>query len=289
MSEDPRLFIAPNYPEPPKGMWYEVPTTPPTDERPKPIFPWEEHQTKATRVFPDDKPLSPPQGMLSPSLTTDDETQAETSTPPTPTVQVIPAEPFSAFTRTNAWDEIPEIERYIFNNLRKRRGQVHVLSNSALNAGAEDASSLELQDDDPLPQKRRPSIRLTDFPTEIERPSLSVTPAPVRRNSNFWGEERDADGNLPAAEGVPKQEDWDPVAKLEELQRRQSEVLSRPDPMSPPRDIPLRKFPGAVTPTLSEEDQAPIRPGTQSTELDFGARKVESSGEDEGVFSATES
>lgn len=289
MSEDPSLFKAPKFPEPPKGMWYEISTMPPANKRPKPLFPWEEHQAKATRVFPDDKPPSPQQGILSPSLTTDDDTQAGNSTPPTPTIQVIPAEPFSTFTRTNAWDEIPEIERYIFRNLQKRRGQVHVLSNSSLNAGAEDASSLALQDDDPLPQRRRPSIRLTDFPTEIERPSLPVTPAPVRRNSNFWGEERDAEGNLPAAEGVPKQEEWDPVAKLEELQRRQAEVLSRPDPMSPPRNIPLRKFPGAVTPTLSEEDQAPIRPGAQSTELDFGVRRVESSGEDEGVFSATES
>lgn len=226
--------------------------------------------------------------MRSPSLTTDDETQAETSTPPTPTVQVIPAEPFSTYTRTNAWDEIPEIERYIFNQLHQRRGKVHVLSNSASSPSAEDASSLDLQDEDSLPQRRRPSMRLTDFPTEIERPSLPVTPAPVRRPGNFWGEERDAQGNLPAAEGVPKQEDWDPVVKLEELQRRQSDVLARPDAMSPSRNIPLRRFPGSVTPTLSEEDQPPLQPSTEAAELDFGARKVERSGEDEGVFSPTE-
>ena len=67
-------------------------------------------------------------------------------------------------------------------------------------------------------------MRLTDFPTEFERPSLPVTPAPIRRPS-FWGEERDTLGNLPAAEGVPRQEDWDPMRKLEELQRRQSAVL----------------------------------------------------------------
>ncbi|SLM39851.1 Nucleotide-diphospho-sugar transferases [Lasallia pustulata] len=288
MSEDHTLFQAPKYPEPPKDMWYEVPKTSPTYERPKPIFPWEENQAKANRVFPDDEPLSPPQRMLSPSWTTDDDTQAETSSPPTPTSLVVPAEPFSAFTRTNAWDEIPEIERYIFNNLQRRHSKIHVLSNSALNPGAKDAS-LDLQDADSVPQRRRPSMRLTDFPTEIERPSLPVTPAPVRRSSNFWGEERDAEGNLPAAEGVPKQEDWDPVAKLEELQRRQSDVLSRPEPMSPARNIPLRKLPGVVTPTLSDEDQTPLRPSTEFAELDFGARIVEKSGEDEGVFSPTES
>lgn len=69
-------------------------------------------------------------------------------------------------------------------------------------------------------------MKLTDFPTEIERPSLPVTPAPVRRPS-FWGAERDAQGDLPAAEGVPEQSDWDPVARLADLQRRQSEVLAQ--------------------------------------------------------------
>jgi hypothetical protein len=36
---------------------------------------------------------------------------------------------------------------------------------------------------------------------------LPVTPAPVRRPS-FWGDERDEEGELPAAEGVPAQEEW---------------------------------------------------------------------------------
>lgn len=58
----------------------------------------------------------------------------------------------------------------------------------------------------PSPEKV-PGMRLTDFPTELERPSLPVTPAPRRRPS-FWGEERDEKGELPAAEGVPAQEDW---------------------------------------------------------------------------------
>lgn len=50
-------------------------------------------------------------------------------------------------------------------------------------------------------------MRITDFPTELERPSLPVTPAPVRRTS-FWGEEQEESAELPAAEGVPKQEEW---------------------------------------------------------------------------------
>lgn len=94
-------------------------------------------------------------------------------------------------------------------------------------------------------------MKLTDFPTEIERPSLPVTPAPVRRPS-FWGAERDALGDLPGAEGVPSQSEWNPVARLEDLQRRQSEVLAQ-GPASPvgPR-IPDRELPPSASVPLSE-------------------------------------
>ena len=96
-------------------------------------------------------------------------------------------------------------------------------------------------------------MKLTDFPTEIERPSLPVTPAPVRRPS-FWGSERDAAGDLPGAEGVPDQSAWDPVAKLAELQRRQSEMLAE-GPASPGRFIPDRELPGSSSAPLTEVDE----------------------------------
>ena len=93
-------------------------------------------------------------------------------------------------------------------------------------------------------------MRLTDFPTEFERPSLPVTPAPVRRPS-FWGAERDAQGDLPGAEGVPDQSDWDPSARLAELQRKQSEVLAQGS-ASPTRAIPNREEVGSASVPLSE-------------------------------------
>src|SRR5271154_3815591 len=158
----------------------------------------------------------------------------------------------------NAWDDMPEIERYVQALAQHRRGPVQVLHQTARAGGSND---------------RRPSMKVTDFPTEIERPSLPVTPAPIRRPS-FWGEERDELGQLPAADGVPKQEEWvrrfssystpqfasvdaskrvlywrcqfcgkqNPVMKLEELQRRQSEVIQTgPQPKS--NDIPERQMP----------------------------------------------
>lgn len=204
-------------------------------------------------------------------------------------------EPFASYTRTNAWDDVPEIEFYISSLQQHRRAKVQVLMNNAATSEAvlsPDAAS--------EPQGRRPSMRLTDFPTEIERPSLPVTPAPVRRPS-FWGEERDEAGELPAAEGVPKQELWDPAAKLEELQHRQTDVLAQGH-ISPDREIPDRKLPG-MTSTAAEPSRKEVevtlgggssQPGLGSSqptfeELDFGARNVATSGEDEGVFSPTES
>ena len=115
MSQDRQLFQAPaQYPEPPKDMFYEVPKERSANDRPPPIFPWELNQSKATRIFAED--ISPTPSAIqtenTPSLTTDDNTTTETASPPTPTVKVSSPEPFQSFSRTNAWDDIPEIERY---------------------------------------------------------------------------------------------------------------------------------------------------------------------------------
>ena len=274
-------------------MWYEVPKAQAANERPKPIFPWEEHQAKPTRVFAEDKDLSP---EPTPSFETDDETQDDTETPTTPIVQVSSPEPFSSYARTNAWDEVPEIERYVAALAQSRRAKVQ-LPHPGSSSG-EDVLSPGI---DEGPPRRRPSMKLTDFPTEFERPSLPVTPAPVRRPS-FWGVERDAAGDLPGAEGVPKQEDWDPMRKLEELQLKQAEVLSQ-GPASPTRVIPDRERPESAVLLPTSEDtivplssitsiSSPSHPPNASApkfeELDFGSRDVEKSGEDEGVFGPTE-
>lgn len=197
MSSDPTPFKAPDrYPDPPKDMYYEVPKTP-TYQKPAPLFPWEKNAPKPTRVFPEDNieiaevPSTSNQG---PSLEDEEPLPAVKSTDPT--IQVTSTDPWQTFTRGNAWDDIPEIERYIGNLQKNRKGNIQVLQ--GYGSGIEQVSS---------PGARRQSMRLTDFPTELERPSLPVTPAPIRRPT-FWGEERDDDGELPAAEGVPSQEDW---------------------------------------------------------------------------------
>lgn len=201
MSEDTKLFQPPErYPEAPKDMWYKVPETKPEPRRVAPIFPWETRAPKPTRVFPDEvseisDPLSSARPR-SPSLVTD-ASGPSTETPSTPPYAQEPSDPWTTYTRSNAWDEVPEISKYIESIQQSRKAKTQVISGIG---------------DVPTPsggaEERKGSLRITDFPSEVERPSLPVTPAPVRP-ATFWGQdEEETSTQLPAAEGVPGQEEW---------------------------------------------------------------------------------
>jgi glycogenin glucosyltransferase len=202
------------------------------------------------------------------------ESVLEPVTPTTPSIKVIPSDPWTSFPRNNAWDDVPEIGRYV-DGLQKHR---RVKSRGTLGGlrhgrGASWAGSAPGEDE---PQV----FRLTDFPSEVERPSLPVTPAPVHRSA-FWGDEDpergEDDGShsrLPAAEGVPAQDEWvcvhgkqwspadclcdladlilhskDPAAQLQKLAKQQSEALLRrlsggeAELSSHVREIPSRPLP----------------------------------------------
>ncbi|KIW71036.1 hypothetical protein, variant 1 [Phialophora macrospora] len=256
MSSETTLFQPPaHYPEAPKDMWYQVPEKAPEPVKPKPIFPWESRAPKPTRVFPQARqpsPPPPPPPTSEPATTVPDEprtdlapTDAEEASkegsPPPP-----PAEPINVWEtfqqRTNAWDDMPEIERYVQAISQPRKGKIQVLYNTLGQRSPRSASGATTPTDR---SRRRPSLKLTDFPTKDERPSLPVTPAPIRRPT-FWGGEKEDEGTLPAAEGVPKQEEWNPITKLEELQMRQSEALLSPTGTRELGDVPeppSRKMP----------------------------------------------
>ena len=294
MSSDQSLFQKPEYPEPPKGMWYEVPKEAPKPEKIEPLFPWEATAPRPTRVFPAEKPKAPsptiaptaqlgPESSVAPSTTTDDTASSEGSVS-TPTATAPESDPWQAYTRTNAWDEMPEISRYVQSVQRNRQAKVQVLSRNR-------------SSNSPVTPDRRPSLILTDFPDVLDRPSLPVTPAPIRRGSTFWGEERDEAGELPAAEGVPKQEEWvsasidrlssllpssanfmwrcqycgkqNPVIRLEELQRKQSEVLEKVSPQSIP-EPPKRQMPESAS---KEEAEAASDRAVVSTTSKSAARR----------------
>ncbi|KIW97301.1 uncharacterized protein Z519_02693 [Cladophialophora bantiana CBS 173.52] len=294
MSSETTLFQPPaQYPEAPKDMWYQVPEKVPEPAKPKPIFPWETRAPKPTRVFPQPRQPSPqppppsepaPEGpgeLSTPSATTDVTglTEESVPTPPPPA----PIDLWAAFQqRTNAWDEMPEIERYVQSISQPRKGKIQVLYNTLGQRSPRNVSGTTTPTER---DRRRPSIRLTDFPTKDERPSLPVTPAPIRRPT-FWGEEKDEEGTLPTAEGVPKQEDWvrrfshypqpefpashppshevhrvlywrcqycgkqNPITKLEQLQLMQSEALlspTGPRELADVAELPTRKMPESST------------------------------------------
>lgn len=162
-------------------MWYEVPSHKPKPEaKPNPIFPWEQREErKPTRVFAEDSP-PPPLPII---------TEPEVTTHP-PILPIEESAPFSP--QANAWDNVASIERYVRAVMEVQTGR---------------AKPLKLAEQILSPSGRRESLILTDFPTIDDRPSLPVTPAPIRRPT-FWGEERDGEGDLPGAEGVPDQAEW---------------------------------------------------------------------------------
>ena len=258
MSKDTEFFKPPTaYPAPPTDMYYEVPKEKPkVHERPKVIFPWEVNQRPASRVFPDEPPLPPvpdPDHQPAPLPTLDTSgTEILPNTTGTPSVGPDPVLPssianagissqnFGSYSRTNAWDMIPSIQRYAeaWRNRRKVMTIGSALSSSSITQRKEGGN-------------RRPSLILTDFPTEVERPSLPVTPAPIRAGSVFWGRGQSTE-DLPHAEGVPSPEAWNPGARLEELQRRQSEVFLAGPVFS--KSLPSREQISSAIAAAIEED-----------------------------------
>jgi glycogenin glucosyltransferase len=167
-------------------------------------------------------------------------------TPSTP-----PSNPWASFTRVNAWDDDPRIEKYVDKMplYRKHRTQASLGQKSPGSVLGENEGAHSQKDTSAGAEWQRRGSKLTDFPTAVERPSLPVTPAPVRR-PNFWGDEDEDGHQLPAAPGVPTQSDWvcehgriykprdclcdltnvyrfhkDPVARLQLLAKQQSEML----------------------------------------------------------------
>ncbi|KAL2002337.1 hypothetical protein VTN02DRAFT_165 [Thermoascus thermophilus] len=122
--------------------------------------------------------------------------------------------PWQTYSRTNAWDEVPEIERYVRSIKQSRKGKVEVIPGTA---GSTSGGPV-----------RERSTRLADSPAELERPSPTISPAPTRRRY-VRIQEQNSTMELPAAKGVPNQEEWNPLARLEELRHRQSKLLEKPN------------------------------------------------------------
>ncbi|KAH7082332.1 nucleotide-diphospho-sugar transferase [Paraphoma chrysanthemicola] len=270
-SDSHQLFQAPRaYPEPPKDMWYQVPEGKPKPaELPRPIFPWEQQpdRPKATRIFAEDLPPEPTPVPVVPSPTHtfstvhyDDSVRAgpDNSSAGLKNTDSVSSpkdadEQWQAFQQSNvnAWDSVPGIENYVraIMDSHGRRTKTQVLQQTT---ATEELGSPLLER-----RNRRESLIITDFPSAVERPSLPVTPAPIKRPS-FWGEERNETGELPAAEGVPDQTDWVcPQCGFSSLnpsdfQRRRESLASATTAVITP--VPTAT--SAILPNLSHEGEA---------------------------------
>ncbi|KAI5379739.1 nucleotide-diphospho-sugar transferase [Alternaria alternata] len=246
-SDSRSLFKAPSaYPEAPRDMWYQVPETRPKPaERPKPIFPWEQEvdRPKPTRVFAEDLSPEPTPTVMSPthafSTVHYDESDKTAPTgvdrvrsPANASASNFADQGWQSYQHSgvNAWDNVPGIDSYVraISDMSGIRGKNQSLRQTT---GTDDISSPILER-----RNRRESLILTDFPSAVERPSLPVTPAPVRRPM-FWGEERNQAGELPSATGVPDQTEWNPEEKLDQLRRSsliEFEHLKKDEHPNPP-------------------------------------------------------
>lgn len=201
-------------------MYYEVPETKPEPQRIAKVFPWENHAPQPTRVFAQEQPLprveSPEQPPTQPAITQEADFQSSPQIFPPRMLYEPSAESWEHYTRSNVWDDDPEITRYMESMQQAKRGKTQVVSGSAHGSSSHSAStSISTNFSSSTvtttgTSGHRPSFRLTDFPSEVERPSLPVTPAPIHRAS--WVGDGDNDAStvtgLPTAEGVPNQEDW---------------------------------------------------------------------------------
>ncbi|KAF4121798.1 glycogenin [Geosmithia morbida] len=258
MSRDVAPFVAPpRYPSPPKDMWYEVPKEPTTPaEPPKPMFPWENRRPPPTRTFAGQEEPSSSSAERSDPVSEQEHTASSDRSgkaPSTPTKETPKSPepsvgPWSSFQLNNAWDQVPQIGRYV-DSLQKHR-RVRSLGPNAADVSSPQQGAAFPSGAPSLQHRRIGGFKLTDFPTEAERPSLPVTPAPIGR-SYFWGQdddhgdsggggERSLSGQgqrpsgfgagmtvLPPAEGVPNQSDWDPELQLQKLAKQQHEHILR--------------------------------------------------------------
>lgn len=285
-------------------MWYEVPQEAPSSTNtPRHIFPWEKHQPAPSRSFVE---AAPPEtaGLFEEDQISSEQEQAtakedQASSEPTETQHGATAvsaradhgaghissasssgNPWNSFTQSNAWDEVPGIGRYVEGLQRHRRAKIRPKAGLSDVPAKPSAGVVFLQ----MPR----AMRVTDFPTEVERPSLPVTPAPIRRPSH-WGEDKGDDDDvarshsLPVAVGVPLQSEWvcvhgrlwgpaecrcdltdvrtthkDPAAQLQKLAQQQSEALLRKlsgddgaSGSGSPQFIPSRSLPFGSEPLRS--------------------------------------
>lgn len=182
-------------------MYYELPPTRPEPEKVTRVFPWEGWAPRATRVFPGvDERSTESEGesetasgteVASGSVLTctDEQSTTDTTTATTTTEQdesrnqvywniEKPTKSWKNYTRSNAWDEIPGIQRYIksIENARKGRKRTQMTPKTG--------TIITKQAPETSPPQKDPNIPLNKSGTEVEESSLTVMPVPSTRGAD---------------------------------------------------------------------------------------------------------
>ena len=205
-------------------------------------------------------------------------------------VEVDSSTPWASFPRSNAWDEVPEINRYVDSLHKHRRTKSQGLAKTPPEKHLQEAGW------------GRTGTKVTDFPSEDDRPSLPVTPAPIRR-PRFWGggnpglgsDDEEEDDRLPVAKGVPTQSEWvcvhgyrwspadcpcdltnslryykDPAAQLKKLREQHTDLLQRLEAsaaLESESQIGSQEIPSRSLPFGSENLKSPTYVSYSPTEV----------------------
>ncbi|KAF3158660.1 glycogenin glucosyltransferase [Orbilia oligospora] len=264
--QDTGLFVPPRVASPPTDLLnFEVPPKPQPSPRPSPIFPWEHgNTTPATRVFAGEGSPSPTLPLALPG-SVDDEFETEEA-----------AGGYSArgmagwdsYSRTNAWDSIPSIERYVasFQQSTQPRRTVRkgdVTPNPQIRGADERILRTDGEHFDDETTIMTTTITST---TGLLPPEISVTPTPFKSLRGYRSHAMDDETKFPSAQGIPDQQHWDPMKSLAELRNAPGELLNR----SPPSPQSLtRGSPRSPASSVQQQQQQLVSSSMPVPEKDF--------------------
>ncbi|KAF3308551.1 glycogenin glucosyltransferase [Orbilia oligospora] len=239
--QDTGLFVPPRVASPPTDLLnFEVPPKPQPSPRPSPIFPWEHgNTTPATRVFAGEGSPSPTLPLALPG-SVDDEFETEEAAGG---YSARGMAAWDSYSRTNAWDSIPSIERYVasFQQSTQPRRTVRkgdVTPNPQIRGADERILRTDGEHfDDETTTTTTTTITST---TGLLPPEISVTPTPFKSLRGYRSHAMDDETKFPSAQGIPDQQHWDPMKSLAELRNAPGELLNRspPSPQSLTRGSP---------------------------------------------------
>ncbi|KAF3154240.1 glycogenin glucosyltransferase [Orbilia oligospora] len=237
--QDTGLFVPPRVASPPTDLLnFEVPPKPQPSPRPSPIFPWEHgNTTPATRVFAGEGSPSPTLPLALPG-SVDDEFETEEAAGG---YSARGMAAWDSYSRTNAWDSIPSIERYVasFQQSTQPRRTVRkgdVTPNPQIRGADE---RILRTDGEHFDDETTTTTTITST-TGLLPPEISVTPTPFKSLRGYRSHAMDDETKFPSAQGIPDQQHWDPMKSLAELRNAPGELLNRspPSPQSLTRGSP---------------------------------------------------